>query len=416
MKSQGTDLAILSALLLLGILVGSAQVAFMPGVPSLGRYHASDMDDLQQQLFGDSMRPQPNAAGADHPAWYMVCGIYQHLSDATGVSAMRLWNATMPLLLGLNLCLFFCLTRKIGFDRLEGLGLTAVLLSTGGTITWSVVLETHVLAPTSLLLASLILTERRVFQSLWNNPSPTILGVYGLAIALAGIVTITNSMLAILAAAPANLVRRARLRALTRRVFARLPTLGTAGLAGVGLLAFVHLAGWYLIQDPDMNQFLAVLRERHYIAYMRGSWWDSALSLSWIAPPMDAYLGTPQDTMLMLRRDGSTAPAYASGFLVFALTVGSLRFHSVQTMFIPLFAIFGVALHSIYGLGESFLFAANYAWATVLSVGILGRSLLPGWLSIGSMTIATLMIVANLHVWTQGIEWVVANDYLLPVR
>lgn len=416
MNLHHTDLVILLAILLVGTLVGSAQVALMPGVPAHGRYHASDMDDLQQQLFGDSMRPQIYAAGADHPVWYMVCGIYQHLSAATGVSAMRLWNATMPLLLGLNLCLFFCLTKNIGFDRLEGLGLTAVLLAAGGTITWSAVLETHVLAPTSLLLVSLMLSERRVSQRLWDSPSPIILGVYGLAIALAGIVTITNSMLAILAAVPASFVRPPRLILLIRRGFERLPTLATAGLAGVGLLAFVHLTGWYLIQDPEMHQFLAVLRERHYIPHMRGAWWDSILSLAWVAPPMDAYIGSPPETMLMLRRDWSTAPAYISGILVFSMTVGSLRFHSAQTTFIPLFAIFGVALHSIYGLGESFLFAANYTWATVLSVGMLGRALCRSWLSLGSITIAGLMIVANLYIWMQGIEWIVANGYVLPLR
>ena len=413
MKSQRADVVILSALLLVGILFGSAQVAFMPGVPDNGRYHASNMDVLQPQLFGDSMRPKSYAPGSEHPAWYMVCGIYQHLSSATGVSAIHLWNITMPLLLGLNLCLFFCLTRRVGFDRLEGIGLTAVLLATGGTITWSVVLETHVLAPTGLLLASLILTDRRFFQALWSRPSPTTLGLYGLSIALSGMATITNAMLAILATAPADFAGRPRFRTLIRRTLARLPTLGTAGLASIGLLSFVHLAGWYLIQDPDMTHFLAVLRERHLIPHMKGSWWDSTLSLAWIAPPMDAYLGTPPDTM-MLRRNSSTAPAYASGFVVLALTVGSLRLHSAQTMFIPLFAIFGVVLHSIYGLGESFLFAANYAWATVLSVGILGRSLLAGWLPMASMTLAISMMAANLHIWMQGIQWIVANDYLLP--
>ena len=39
----------------------------------------------------------------------------------------------------------------------------------------------------------------------------------------------------------------------------------TAFLVGIGILAFVHLTGWYLIQDRDMRQFLEVVvrRGRH---------------------------------------------------------------------------------------------------------------------------------------------------------
>ena len=60
-------------LFLLGWAVGTLQVESMPGMPMHGRYHASDMDDLQQQLLGYSARPQEYAAGADHPAWYAIC-------------------------------------------------------------------------------------------------------------------------------------------------------------------------------------------------------------------------------------------------------------------------------------------------------------------------------------------------------
>ena len=73
-----------------------------------------------------------------------------------------------------------------------------------------------------------------------------------------------------------------------------------------------------------------------------------------------------------------------------------------------------MALHAIYGFGESFLFSANYTWASVLSVGLLGRRLLPdqlGWLAV---TLATLLFITNLVIWNHGIDWIAANEYLLP--
>lgn len=108
-------------------------------------------------------------------------------------------------------------------------------------------------------------------------------------------------------------------------------------------------------------------------------------------------------------------PAYLSGLLALVLTICSLRVCTARVLFIPCFAIFGVVLHSIYGLGESFLFSANYTWASVLSAGLVGRHVLPrelGWIA---FTLATLLFIANLIIWQHGIDWITANEYLLPI-
>ena len=399
---------------IVGAVAGSIQVAWMPGVPAHGRYHASDSDYLQEDLLGVSLRPGPSAPTADHPAWQAICGVYQKISAMFDLSGMTLWNIATPVMLGINLCLFLLLTRNLGFDRAQGLGLTVLLLSTGATVNWSLVLETHVLAPTSLLLAALILSDRRMVPRIWNHPSPWILSVYGLAIALAGSITITNAMLVVLAVLPAGLIRRLRPAPLAKRTIERIPILITAGLVSVGILAFVHLTGWYLIQDPKMAQFLAVANERHYLPYMMGSWWESVLAVAWVAPPLDQYIGYHDDTWFLLRRNFSTMPAFLSGLLVFTLTVCSIRFASSRGMFIPIFVVFGIALHSVYGRSESFLFAANYAWATVISIGILGRAVIPNHLCRGTLAISSVLFVVNLAIWKHGIDWIIENGYLLP--
>jgi hypothetical protein len=183
---------------------------------------------------------------------------------------------------------------------------------------------------------------------------------------------------------------------------------------GIGLLALVHIAGWYLWQDPMMRHFLEILGERRLLPYMVGSWWDSVLALAWIAPPMSEYVGTPPETMMDLQFNWRTLPAYVSGLTVFLLVCCSLRVTTARTMFIPLFAVFGVFLHSVYGRGESFLFSANYTWATVISLGLLGRSVSPrslGWIA---PVLAGMMLVVNVVIWLNGLDWIVENDHLLP--
>ena len=420
MSIPRVDLALFPVVLLIGILFGSVQVASMAGVPSHGRYHPSDMDDLQEQLLGHAVLPKPYAAASDHPAWITICALYQKASSAAGFRGMQLWNLLTPVLLGINLCLFLGIARQLRFTRGCALGLTAVFLATGATITWSVVLETHVLAPTALLLAALILTNRRFTSRLWGRPTPGALAIYGVTIALAASITITNLMLAILAAVPVNLVRHPRPVRLVSRSMKRLPTVVTSFLVGIGLLAFVHLIGWYLIQDREMRQFLEVLVRgagdgRLLLEGGPGSRWDSILALAWIAPPLNAYIGSPEALdLLALERSWSTAPAYFSGLIVLLLTICSLRVVSARTMFIPAFALFGVVLHSVYGMGESFLFCANYTWATVLSIGLLGRALMPRQLGWITFALAGALFIVNLLIWYHGLEWLVENEYLLP--
>lgn len=414
MHNTRNTVVIYLLLLATGLFVGHLQVNAIPGVPAHGRYHASDMDDLQMQIYGQSARPKNYAAGADHPAWYFICGVYQKTSAALGLKGMRLWNIAVPCLLGLNLVLLMALTRQIGFSTSQAVGLTAVWLGSGATINWSVVLETHVLAPTSLLLAALIITHPRLIPRIWNQASTPTLAALGLSIAVAACITITNGMLAALAMIPARFMRRAQPLRLAHESLRRLPTLLTAVLVGIGILGLVHTTGWYLVQDPTMRHFLEILGERRLLPYMEGSWWDSLLAFAWIAPPMSEYTGDPPETMMIMERNWATAPAYFSGLIVFILTVVSIRFHSARTMFMPLFVMFGFALHSIYGLSESFLFSANYTWATVISIGLIGRSMCPrslGWIL---LCLGAVMLVINVAIWKSGIDWIVENGYLIP--
>ena len=254
---------------------------------------------------------------------------------------------------------------------------------------------------------------------IWNRPSAVDLGIFGFAIALSASITITNVMLGILTVLHARSIRRPHPSFFVERTVRRFPTLLTGGLVAVGILAFVHLAGWYfwaghLRKDPEMRHFLEILQERHMIASMAGSWWDSILSLAWVAPPMSEYSGTPPDTMMALNQNWTTFPAYISGLVVFLLTLCSLRVTPSRAMFIPAFALFGVALHSIYGQGESFLYSANYTWATVIAIGLLGRAIAPRFLGRIALVIAFTLFIVNWAIWKTGVDWIIMNGYILP--
>jgi hypothetical protein len=227
-------------------------------------------------------------------------------------------------------------------------------------------------------------------------------------------------MLAMLAVIPLNVFRHPNPVRLVAGTMRRSPTLVTAFLVGIGLLAFVHISGWYLLQDRDMRQFLEVIVRgagdvsRMFLG-LPGSWWESILSVAWIAPPLDAYQGSPEALDLLApERNWTTAPAYLSGLFVVLLTICSLRVIPARTLFIPGFVLFGIALHSIYGLGESFLFAANYTWASVLSIGLLGRALLPRQLGWIACSVAIILFVVNFVIWKHGIDWIIENEYILP--
>ena len=118
--------------------------------------------------------------------------------------------------------------------------------------------------------------------------------------------------------------------------------------------------------------------------------------------------------MLAIDFNWTTVPAYVSGVIVLLLTVCSLRVVSARAMFIPLFPLFGILLHAIYGRGESFLYSANYDWATVISIGLLGRALFPRSLNWIVIVVGIAMLVANILIWRNGLAWIVENDHLLP--
>ncbi len=400
---RALDVSVCLFLLAFGTVFGLSLALFVEtGAFAYGEYHASNGSAILMQLTGESIRPVINSAGPDHPAWLAFCGVFHRVAGAIGLPVTDLWIYVTAVTLGVNLMLLFLVLRRLRFRMTERLALVALLVSLGATINWSIVVETHVLSSTTLLLASLLILGNPALRRRGRSARPDDALAYGLTMALAASVTITNVMIGILAALPLATLRNGRIRKATRTLGRRFPLMLVSGLVGIGILALVNVAGWYLWKDPEMRQFLDVLGERRLIQMMEGAWWDSVLSLAWIAPPADAYSG-PLDGFRSLDRDWSTVPAYASGFFVLLVVLIALRLADSRAIFIPAFALFGFGLHAIYGKSESFIFAPAYAWATVVAFGIVGRHCFRKHLVIVGFTTAAILLSVNLTTWMLGV-------------
>ncbi|MAB71188.1 MAG: hypothetical protein CMJ54_01635 [Planctomycetaceae bacterium] len=396
---RSRDVSVCLFLLAFGTVCGLLlATAVETGVFAYGEYHASNGSAVLSQLTGDSIQPVINSAGPDHPAWLAFCGVFHRVAAAIGRPVTDVWLHATAVMLGVNLMLLFLILGRLRFRTTERLALVALLVSLGATVNWSIVVETHVLSPTSLMLASLLVLGNPALRPRGRSARAGDAITYGIAMALAASVTITNVMIGILAALPLAALRNGRIRKAGRIFSRRFPLMLTSGLVGIGLLALVNLVGWYLWKDPEMRQFLDVLGERRLVQLMEGSWWDSVLSLAWIAPPADAYSG-PLDGFRSLDRGWSTVPAYASGFLVLLVVLLALRLADSRSIFIPAFALFGFGLHAIYGKSESFIFAPAYAWATVVAFGIVGRHCFGKRLVIVGFTTAATLLSINLTIW-----------------
>ncbi|MCP4495710.1 MAG: hypothetical protein GY825_02910, partial [Phycisphaeraceae bacterium] len=53
-------------------------------------------------------------------------------------------------------------------------------------------------------------------------------------------------------------------------------------------------------------------------------------------------------------------------------------------------------------------------WATVISIGLLGRVVFPRAIGPIAIVLGIAMMVANTLIWRSGLEWILENDYILP--
>jgi hypothetical protein len=235
--------------------------------------------------------------------------------------------------------------------------------STAGFVFWSSLPEAHMAGGASVLVAMLLLTGK---ETRWSRAA---------ALAASFSMVVTNAMV--------WLLRQIDFEPLRRGLRAFLAANGTNARrsvreAGLGvLLVLVLWAPQWLFLRKRIGIPFNFLEERHYVEIGAKT---SSVHILGLLPP---------DSMA-----GLLTSLAALGILLAALRVLPAR-----QWFIPLFPLFGVVLHAVYGSDSAFLFAPNYLPMFVVTVALVTAKVLPRWSAAVLLPIAALLLVVNLQSW-----------------
>ncbi len=235
--------------------------------------------------------------------------------------------------------------------------------ATAGFVFWSSLPEAHMAGGASVLVAMLLLTGE---QTRWRRAA---------ALTASFSMVVTNAMV--------WLLRRIDFEPLRRGVRAFLAANGTNARrsvreAGLGvLLVLVLWAPQWLFLRKRIGIPFNFLEERHYVEIGAKT---TSVHILGLLPP---------DSMA-----GLLTSLAALGILLAAFRVLPSR-----QWFIPLFPLFGVVLHAVYGSDSAFLFAPNYLPMFIVTLALVMAKVLPRWSAAVLLPIAALLLVVNLQSW-----------------
>jgi len=307
-----------------------------------------------------------------HPWQGWICVFYQFvvarllgLAPETGVPALSVAMAAS------GAGLLYVALRRLAIRPWSAASFALLFCSTAGFVFWSAVPESHVAGGVSTLVALLLMTgaEPRSRRAAFWRPV--------LALAAGFSMVITNAMVWVL-----RQITFEPLKAGAHAFFAanleRARSLWPQAAWSVALVFAVWAPQWLFLRKRIGIPF-NFLEERHYVGFGSQSW-NWSLHVFGVVPP-----GT-----------------VASVVLAIACLVGliaALRLLKPKLWFIPLFPLFGVALHAVYGSDSAFLFSPNYLPLTVVSFALVAEKALAKWSPAAVLPLAALLLLFNLQQW-----------------
>jgi hypothetical protein len=233
--------------------------------------------------------------------------------------------------------------------------------ATAGFVFWSSLPEAHMAGGASVLVAMLLLSGK---ETRWRRAA---------ALAASFSMVVTNAMV--------WLLRRIDFEPLrSRAFFAANGTIARRSVREAGLGVLVVLVLWapqWLLLRKRIGIPFNFLEERHYVEIGAKT---TSVHILGLLPP---------DSMA-----GLLTSLAALGILLAALRVLPSR-----QWFIPLFPLFGVVLHAVYGSDSAFLFAPNYLPMFVVTLALVMAKVMPRWSAAVVLPIAALLLVVNLQSW-----------------
>jgi hypothetical protein len=260
--------------------------------------------------------------------------------------------------------ILYILLRRLAVGPWTAAVHTFLFCSTAGFVFWASLPEAHMAGGASTLTAMLLMTGK---PARWRSA----------ALAVSFSMVVTNAVVWILRQIDFEPLRSGWRSFLeTNRANVR----GAAHEAGLSLV--LVLAVWapqWLFLRKRIGIPFNFLEERHYVEVGTKTW-SSSVHVLGLLPPDSAA--------------GLIASLAAIGVLLAALRVLPTR-----QWFIPLFPLFGVMLHAVYGSDSAFLFAPNYLPLFVVTLALMTAKVLPRWSGALLLPAAALLLLVNLQSW-----------------
>jgi hypothetical protein len=339
-------------------------------LPAPNEFYQADTDRVIGNLTGTSENYYRFKV---HPLYGWVCIVAQYgLTGAGHMSRAVMVLLTTSVAAIATAALLYAVLRRFESSPLKAFGFTALYISTGASVAWCSVPEIHLFGAASVLLTILIVRPG-------TEASPSRFR-RALGFVTSFSMVVTNAMLWVLEQIDFDVLRAGDLRAFLLRhwvlIRQRLPVLG------IGLVLLFAL---WALQWPFLHKRLGIpfnfLEEHNYIRVAAASPFWTLNTLGYAFP---GALGS------------------MIGVVATALTAATLAVLPRRLWFIPLFALFGVALHAVYGSDSAFLFSPNYAPASVAALALAADRVIPRWGWLAAIAAAAALATFNLHSLSQA--------------
>lgn len=259
--------------------------------------------------------------------------------------------------------LLYVVLRRLAIAPWTAAAHTFLFCATAGNVFWSSLPEAHMAGGASVLVAMLLLTGK---ETRWSRAA---------ALAASFSMVVTNAMVWLLRQIDFAPLRRGARAFFTANGTNARSLVRDAGL-GVLLVLILWAPQWLFLRKRIGIPF-NFLEERHYVEIGAKT---ASVHILGLLPP---------DSMA-----GLLTSLAALGILLAAL-----RVLPVRQWFIPLFPLFGVVLHAVYGSDSAFLFAPNYLPMFIVTLALVTAKVLPRWSAAVLLPIAALLLVVNLQSW-----------------
>jgi hypothetical protein len=333
-------------------------------IPQHNVYFGADTDRVVANLID----PQSDFSRAIvHPLYGLLCVPFQKLV-AKGVGL----NTAFAGLAIANGAVFavslYAAIRVWGGARIVAAASVLLAASFGSFVYWAGVPETHLVAGITTLLVIILA------RFLPQDPGRRIL-VSAAMFALGFAFVLTNVMIWVLAQVSFDSLRPSRLRASLVGAVRRPPMAIAEGLAGLGLVSVGIALIDFFMRNDSYGRLLHVFGETKFITHGATSALGGLNTLGVLGPNLPLW---PAPDLILL--------------VLIAWTLTRLP---MRLWFLPLFALMGPALHSVYARSEAFIFAPDYVPAGIVALALAVNGWRPRMAAGVLATCAVILATAN---------------------